>query len=377
MKILIDGRPLSAPPAGIANFLIGSLQALAKQSPNDVFYLAMPHELHPRLKCLKFPNNVILISKRHKFISLLPNLIWLNTCFIKFAQKVKPDFFFSALPCIPYGLPKETRKIIVAHDVVNIEYKNTMEVSNILANSLFFKRSIRTADILWTNSKYTRDKITHYFPKRKSNYIFVGCSVNRNVYKDLKLSSDEVCAIKKKYNIKNKFILFVGSLEPRKNLQFILKLIPQLYKQDNTQLVVVGGRSWKSSSLYDIINSKDFPRQSTIFCDYIRDDELAKLYNIANCFVSPSYNEGFGMPQLEAALCGCPVITSNNSAMTELAKGKVGMYAIDGYSEDNWIAAIKHAINSKIKPIQTEFSEYDWDLIAKELKNLIQNEDRN
>ncbi|WP_276943511.1 glycosyltransferase family 4 protein, partial [Hallella colorans] len=315
-----------------------------------------------------WPNNIHIIENRSPFLRRLPNLIWLNLIMPWLVRRLNADLYFSPLPCIPFSLPQHLFRLIVVHDVVNIEYQSTMQWTNIISNALFFSRSIRKADLIWTNSLYTRSKVQQYFPKRRCQQIFTGCSVNRTLFRRLSLTEEDRAAVKSKYRINDRFILFVGSLEPRKNLGYLLGLMPDIYETTKVQLVVVGGMSWKSSALKDIIQQDGFPRESVVFCNFVPNDDLVKLYNMADSFVSTSLNEGFGMPQLEALSCGCPVITSRNSAMAEITEGKSGAVAIEGYDRKQWISVIRKVIDQRPTPKDDEISSYDWTSIIAKLK---------
>ena len=363
MKILIDGRPFVAPSAGISNFLKGSLIAWAKHSPDDTFCVAIPRHLNNTLSSDILPTNVKIIERSTPILRLLPNIVWLLVMMPILARKWHATTYYSPLPCLPYFLPKRMLTIIVVHDVVNIEYQTTMKWTNILANKLLFGRSIKKANVIWTNSKYTKGKVEHYFPHRRCSNIFTGCAVNRAVYRPLSISQEEAQTICKTYGIHLPFILFVGSLEPRKNLSFLLSLMPQLYKHSHVQLVVVGASGWKNSHIKNLIMQPDFPRESTIFCGYVPEDDLAKLYNMALCFVSAAINEGFGMPQLEALLCQCPVVTAHNSAMVEVTEGVPGAFTIHGYEADHWIESIKGVISERPYVDTRMLAHYDWDSV--------------
>ena len=241
-----------------------------------------------------------------------------------------------------------------------------MQWTNKIANKLFFGRSIKNADIIWANSNYTKNKIMKYYPYRKCKEIFVGAAVNNKKFKAQNISFSEEIILKKEFGIKKDFILFVGSLEPRKNLAFLLSLMPALYKATNLQLLIVGANKWKETKIKDTIESQGFPQKSVIFSKFIPDEKLAKLYALAKCYVSASLNEGFGMPQLEALLCGCPIVTSHNSAMIEIAEGKVGAYTVEGYNKERWLTQITETANSHVRPNPAELNKYNWNTIVKD-----------
>ena len=364
MKVLVDGRAFVKTSAGISTFLQGCLDAWAKLCPQDTFYLALPQEPDKTLDGLCFPPNVKWIVSDSLFFKTLPNLVWLLIMMPFFCIRYHVDIYFSPLPCIPFFLKKRVKKVIVVHDVVNIEFKDTMAWGNKMASWLLFKRSIRKADLIWTNSNYTKACVEKYFPIRNSRKIFVGCSVNRTIYHQFDVTDDMRETMSKQYGVSGRFLLFVGSLEPRKNLSFLISLMPRLWAQNQIPLVVVGAKGWKDTGISQIINDPLFPKASLVFCGYVSNLDLAVLYNMATCFVSASQNEGFGMPQLEAFLCGCPVITADNSAMREVARDKSGSLLIAGYDDKEWIDQIIRFIDNSPQVRPCEFDHYDWNRIV-------------
>lgn len=367
MKILVDGRTLVKSSAGITTFLQGSLEAWAKLCPENTFYLALPQQKDSTVEGTHFSQNVKWIISSNFFFRKLPNIVWLCLMMPILSRKYDVDVYFSPVPCIPFFLKKKTKKLIVVHDVVNIEFKDTMEWTNRIASKVFNDRSIKNADILWTNSKYTKDSVIKYYSERKCQDIFVGCSVNRNIYKKIGVTKEQESSIRKKMGIKGRFLLFVGSLEPRKNLSFLVSLMPILFKKTGMQLLVVGAKGWKNTGIKEIISDLEFPKESVVFSGFVSNIELALIYNIADVFVSPSLNEGFGMPQLEAMLCGCPVVTSANSAMEEVAHGKNNTLLIRGYDKEEWIDGITMMMKSERKFDKSQFIEYSWEGIINKL----------
>lgn len=368
MRIVIDARPFIKPLVGIGNVLLCFLKSLQKHKDLEI-YLLLPCSINKNIS-FKAEKNVHIIICPLFGYKIIPRFIWFFIQVPLMLKKIKPDLFYSPIPNIPFFVSKKIKKLITIHDVVNLEYKQTMTWSNRLLNWFIFKYAIKNADFLWANSNYTKTKINQYFPKRKSQNIFVGCSVDREVYHSIQISKEEKESIKLKYNLTaDKFILFVGSLEPRKNLTYLLSLMPELSKH-NIQLLVVGGKGWKNTNIKRIIDSSESIKKSTVFAGYVTNEELVQLYNIADCYVSTSINEGFGMPQLEAMLCGCPVVTSHNSAMIEVVSGR-GI-TVKGWDKSIWVESIIQGTLQAHK--QYKLNEYDWDIIVTNLLNNLKNE---
>ena len=135
--------------------------------------------------------------------------------------------------------------------------------------------------------------------------------------------------------------------------------------------MVVGGKGWKNTDLKDIIESPSFPKESTIFCGYVSNEDLVMLYHTAACFVSCALMEGFGMPQLEALLCGCPVVTAHNTAMIEVAKGKDGAVTVEGYDKEKWIHAIVKMLQERPNVNLQQLSDYHWGSIIDRLTSYL------
>ncbi|MCP4420830.1 MAG: glycosyltransferase family 4 protein, partial [Chloroflexi bacterium] len=144
-----------------------------------------------------------------------------------------------------------------------------------------------------------------------------------------------VAATLQKYNLPRDFILFVGTLEPRKNLPFLLRVYHHLLQQGEIDLalILVGGKGWLFEEVFTTIDDLGLQEQvrhlSGIF-----DEQLAHLYHAAGVLVTPSHYEGFGLPALEAMHCGCPVIASNRGSLPEVV-GEAGLQlGLD--DEDAW-----------------------------------------
>ena len=373
MNILVDGRIWGLYSAGVGTFFSSAILEWALQSSNDHFFILLPKGRDSKYELSLMPNNITLLDYSRKFTKRIPNIIILQLLVPYLCRKLSIELYYAPVPHLPFFIPSTTKTMITVHDVVNIEMPYTMSWTNRLATSFFFGQAIKKVHFLWANSNYTRSKIEQYFPKRQCQEIFVGGAVDRHFFYPRNLSEKDCQVIKKKYGINNHFILFVGSLEPRKNLPFLLSIIPELYNNYSIQLVVVGGKGWKSTNIKNIIESSSFPQESTIFCNFVSNEELAMLYNCADCFVSAALMEGLGMPQLEALMCGCPVVTAHNSAMIEVAQGKDGAITIKGYNPQDWQQKINEMVNYRKRVNQEQLSEYEWRTVIRRLQNAISN----
>ena len=376
MNILVDGRICSLFSAGVGTFFTSAVFEWALQSDTDTFYIILPKGLDSKYELPSMPNNVKLLDYSKQFPKWLPNIIILQMLIPYLCRKLHISLYYAPVPHLPYFIPSSVKTMVTVHDVVNIEMAHTMSWTNRLATSIFFGQAIKKADYLWTNSHYTKSKVEEYFPKRHCQSMFVGDSVDQHFFFPKNYNNTEREAIKQKYGITQRFLLFVGSLEPRKNLEFLLNIIPSLYKEHQIQLVVVGAKGWKNSSLRTIIESPDFPKESTIFCGFITNTELADLYNTADCFISAALMEGFGMPQLEALKCGCPIITAHNTAMIEVAQGKSGATTIEGYQPEVWKQVVLKVLNEHPTVNQQQLQEYDWKNIIQRLLTYISHKQR-
>ena len=154
----------------------------------------------------------------------------------------------------------------------------------------------------------------------------------------------ELESIREKYNLPQKYILYLGTIEPRKNIERIVKAFKKYKKEvsDDLKLVIVGKKGWKYDNIMKLIESME---TDIIITGYIDEDDKIPIYKLAQIFVFPSLYEGFGMPILEAMAAGTPVITSNISSMPEVA-GEAGIL-VDPFNEDEIFEAYRKILSDK------------------------------
>lgn len=211
--------------------------------------------------------------------------------------------------------------VITIHDLIPILYPEYVGLTFSTQAKLFYPLSIKYASKIITVSQHTKTDIMRLYkvPDEKIKVIYSGIAEH---FKPA--SIDEIQRIKNKYNLINPFILFVGAIEPKKNLELLFKAFQVCQKKmAELDLVIAGKRAWKYESILKLVETLNI-KGKTRFLDFVPYEDLPPLYSAAKVFVFPSRYEGFGFPPLEAMKCGTPVITSNASSLPEIV-GEEGL----------------------------------------------------
>jgi glycosyltransferase involved in cell wall biosynthesis len=131
------------------------------------------------------------------------------------------------------------------------------------------------------------------------------------------LPAGQVSSFRSKHHLPERFVLYLGTIEPRKNLDTLLRAYAQLPERKEVKLILAGGKGWQSERVDALIDELDLARD-VITTGYVSNDKLPLWYNASEVFVYPSVYEGFGMPVLEAMACGRPTVASNSSSLPEV-----------------------------------------------------------
>ncbi|WP_157578667.1 glycosyltransferase family 4 protein [Pontibacter roseus] len=372
MRLAIDCRGLRTSPSGIPNFVVTAINGISALRPDWELYLLANDTFNEDLdsKLVKRDNVIKVIEP----LKLLPNyaIIWYFTKVESIVKRIDPDVFWAPAFLLPPFLPKNVKTLVTVHDMVFKQYKDTMSGMNRLFFELLHDRSVKQADMLWTNSEYTKAGVEHYFRERACRDIFSGFFIDTDRFRPVQVSEQQRTSLLAKFGQHDKFILFVGTLEPRKNLSFLLSLMPALAKLGYS-LLVIGAKGWGDTQVKAIVEAEDFPREQVHFAGYVTSEELVQIYNIASVYVSTSLNEGFGMPQLEAMACGCPVVSPHNSAMIEVVEG--AGETVKTWEEADWIEAIVQVDQNRMDYIAAGYmrvKEYERDTVIQNLTDYIE-----
>ena len=279
---------------------------------------------------------------------------YINKFFVKLKCSFYPNSILHTTYYDTWYLEHCKSKIVCTiHDMTFEKYPDMFDNSEKIINSK--KRYIYESDLIIAISEYTKNDILRYYPdvqKEKIKVIYHGNSMKSIEY------------IRKKGK---KYILFVGNREKYKNFTVVLEALFDLlfkYERDIYLVCSGGGKITESEKrIIDTMNLNDRIEQLTC-----TDDKLSELYINAECLVFPSYNEGFGIPILEAWSCSCPVIAANSSCFPEIA-GDAAIY-FEPSNHNELVREILEILNNadKKKELIERGKErlklYDWDVSA-------------
>ena len=215
-------------------------------------------------------------------------------------------------------LLKKSHLVVTVHDTTFLSYPEFHTQSN----REFCLRNInwaaqRAAMIIVPSLSTRRDLLRHYpIPEERIAVIPEAAAEDFYSVRD----PNEVRRVLAKHGIFYNYLLFVGAIEPRKNLVTLIRAAVDLLKKGQPRylLVIAGASGWLNSDVYQWVQSLGL-QDGVRFLGYVEAEELRILYSAARVFVYPSLYEGFGLPVLEAMACGAPVITSNTSSLPEVA----------------------------------------------------------
>jgi glycosyltransferase involved in cell wall biosynthesis len=296
---------------------------------------------------LYFCSTYGFIQKRPNAIELCKKYLAKNPHFnhIPFFVKNFPkvDIFHSPFHPIPLEIEGPLR-ILTVYDLIPLLYPKYIPLPNILLQRLAFHLlkpedhlisiSSATQKDLWrlTGIEHARSHVTYLAADR--NY-FYPCT-----------DGDRILEVRRKYGIQDvPYVLSLCTLEPRKNLDHIIRVFSKLVyegKAEKTKLVLVGATGWDYGRIFKEIKADPVLRTRIVTTGYVPDKELSPLYSGAAVFVYMSIYEGFGLPPLEAMQCGTPVITSNTSSLPEVV-GNAGVQLAPG-DTDGLAAALTYVL---------------------------------
>lgn len=336
MKIGLNGQKiLDKNPAGPEIFTINLFENLAKIDLENEYFIYTTRKPEKDLE-----NKIKQGNEKFHFKEIEYRKLWTQCGLAKELIKNPVDVFFTAIHSIPTIRSSKTKFVVMIH---GLEYQYTSGYKNPL-NKFFIERPIKYAikhsDKIITPSLATKKEILKRnwnVDEKKIEVVYEG--VSEEFYPK---SEEEIDKIRKKYEIgKNPYLLFVSTIQPRKNIPNMVRAFSQFISENkdmkNTLLLIVGKKGW------DYEESLEAPQKYGVeknvkFLGRIPEEDLPILYSGAKGYINVSFEEGFGLPLLESMACGIPSVVSNIPAHKE-----VGDY-LPIYVDPNNIENIKDGI---------------------------------
>lgn len=331
MNITFDAVPIiSDKITGIGWCEIGQTQAVARLFPqNNYEYSFFTSGKSSRIQqAEKFAGNNIKLNysdfSGYLYRGVSTFLPFPYSAF--FGKKSDITHFFNYIvPPFVHG-----KKVVTIHDMVYKAFPETVRGRTRFMLETGLNKSMKRADIIITDSEFSKSEIVKYFPEYSRKIRVVPCGVDCDRFKPCDNLS-EISRVKKSLGINDDYFLYVGTIEPRKNLVRLIKAYKAFTKhvENSPKLVLAGAKGWLCDDIYKLVKKLDLEKK-VIFTKYVPSEDMTPLMCGAMAFVFPSLYEGFGIPPLEAMACGVPVLTSGEASIPEV----VGNCAVicDAYS---------------------------------------------
>ena len=306
MRIVILGDPLDNQKAGVHYYTKELLQHLGEGKFSHDYHVVRLRR-DPKIRGVKqkvVPNYPWIPGyKAFRMFVLIPVLL----------RRMNADVVVEPAHFGPFNLPRKMHRVTVIHDLTPVLFPALHRGHSQLLQRIFLKGILKRASLIVTNSVCTLNDVNRLYPftSKKTHAIHLG--------KDPVFRPTRDPSVLEKYKLTRPYFLFVGTIEPRKNLELLLKAFQILRErsQADTGLVIVGQRGWKTASFDKALDCHPFKKDIKKL-GYLPRNELPVIFSSALGYIQPSLYEGFGIPVLEAMSCATPCIVSNVSSLPEI-----------------------------------------------------------
>ena len=371
MKIGIDARTILNPAEeeapGIGHYASQLIRHLFEIDKKNQYVLFFDRRVNDRdISQYKKAKVEIKYFPFHQYKKFLPG-IYSEMLITASLKKEKLDVFHSPKHSIPSTY--RNKNLITVHDLATFKHPKLFSRKRISQSKKALSATLKRCQKIIAVSESTKNDLNEIFkiPKRKIEVVYNG--LDRIFFSPPR--EEEMRKVLNKYKVKGKYILFLGTLEPRRNIPRLLEAYASLKRKESLdyQLVLAGKEGWLASEFKQMVSDFDL-RKEVIFTGYVPPKELNSLIRKAEIFVSPSIYEGFGMPVIEAMACGVPVITSNVSSLPEIA-GEAALF-VSPYDIGGLAGTIRRLLRDKKLQVelkekgQKQARQFSWPKCAQE-----------
>lgn len=318
-----------------------------------------------------FPENVHLVISPCK-----RRILWTNWYIPPLLRRHHIDVYHGVCN---FELPvrKMCRYVVTIHDLVPLFFPELVPWKHLLFFKLFMKRAAQAADLIITDSEHSKHDIVQHLavPEEKIRVIYLGYDAKHQEIRDQQVIQDVIT----RYGICQPYLLFVGVIEPKKNLERLVDAFVILQRENvidkELQFVIAGAKGWFYEQLYRKVQELNLEHQ-ILLTGFVPDEDLPYLYSGAELFVFPSTYEGFGLPVIEAMSYGIPVVTSKTSSLPEIA-GDAG-FLVDPNSPESIAQGLISVLSdenlqAKMKQAgRLQAQKFSWQRTAEQTYNVYQ-----
>lgn len=259
------------------------------------------------------------------------------------------------------------------HDIIALTSPDYFEKSTAENLIPFFKKIADKGNFFISVSDYTKEQFCDYFKIPREKVSTIPNAASKDLFYRIK-DTNTINSVRKKYQVpEGDYILGLATLEPRKNIAGVIKAFYEVLEQSKRKdlyLVIAGKLGWKMQSIFSGHESNPELKDKVVFVGHILDQDLAALYSGAKTFVYASFEEGFGLPPLEAMQCGTPVISSSTSSIPEVV-GNAGVL-VNPHMQDELAHAINRFVSDDnfrqtfVEKGLSQAKNYTWDKTARQ-----------
>jgi glycosyltransferase involved in cell wall biosynthesis len=360
IKVGVDARLLCLPPTGIGRYAAELCNHLCRREVDVFCYLPGPlssaYALDQRIK--------VRVGRGG---GELTKILWSQTLLPDWAARDAVDVLWGTSHRLPFRLRATIGRVVTIHDMVWRKYPQTMKKSTLWAERIFMSPAMRLADRVIADSQSTAADLQSAFPRcaDKIRIVYPGAGVE---HQGNTADVDHLAEL----GINRPFFLFVGTLEPRKNLERLVSayaIIPSELRKE-AQMVIVGGQGWGGLELSRWISLRGLA-DDTVVTGYVTDTQLSELYARARFLAMPSLYEGFGFPVLEAMARGTPALISGVSSLPEV--GGDAVVVVDPLDEASIAKGLIDLLTGPRRDelalrSKTQARRFSWDKAAAEVE---------
>lgn len=301
--------------AGVSRYIEQLLRRLLPAAPGDDWTIYGPQGIAPLIE--PTPRTRLRLS-RLPTTNPLARIVWEQMVAPIQVLRDRPQVMFCPLNVVPLAM--RVPAVVCVHDLAFLRFPDRFRSSRRRYLSALIRVSVQRAAHVLTVSEFTRREVIELLGVAPSK---VTATPNGRDERIGPLATDEIEVFRRRQNLPAEFLLFLGTLEPRKNLVTLLHAYAQRQDELKMPLIVAGGKGWLFESIFKTVEELGL-RDLVHFAGFVPGEELGHWYNAATALVYPSLYEGFGLPPLEAMQCGTPVITSDAGSLVEVV-GDAGL----------------------------------------------------